>query len=137
MAIVSRVGLFSREIVERLSLAGIEMLLARVSRLSEGQILPDTRYYGSTMLTLDVHDLDSTVRDSCDVATAMRLARLLAHSEAMIDRVRSLAHDEAQRIAGCELSPVEIDMRVRAEGSWLFVDIDVEARVIEARLSAQ
>lgn len=132
MAVVRRVGLFSREIIERLSLAGVEMLLSRVTKLSEGQVLGDDRYYGSTMLTLDVRELDETVRDTCDVATAMRLARLLAHSEAVADRVRGLAHAEAMRIADRPLDAAEIDVRVRAEGSWLFVDVDVEARVLAA-----
>ena len=64
MAAAVHVGLFSREIIERLSLAGVEMLLGRVSKLSEGQTQPDNRYYGSTMLTLDVRELESSVRDA-------------------------------------------------------------------------
>jgi hypothetical protein len=132
MAVVHRVGLFSREIVERLSLAGIEMLLTRVAKLSEGQVLGDDRYYGSTMLTIDVRELDESVHDTCDVATAMRLARLLAQSEALRERVRALAHSEAVRVAGQPLDSAEIDVRVRAEGSWLFVDVDVEACVLTA-----
>lgn len=137
MAVARRVSLFSREVIERLSLAGIETLLSRVSKLSEGQVLGDQRYYGSTMLTLDVRELDDTVRDTCDVATAMRLARLLSHSEAMTDRVRALAHAEAATIAGCPLGRAEIDVRVRAEGGWLFIDVDVEARALEAAAGAR
>jgi hypothetical protein len=127
MATARHVGLFSREIIERLSLAGVEMLLSRVSKLSEGQAQPDGRYYGSTMLTLDVRELESIVRDACDVSTAKRLVRLLSGNETAAERIRVLAHAEATRVAGHPLLPGGIDVRLRSEGSWLFIDIDVEA----------
>jgi len=127
MAVVRRVGLFSREIIERLSIAGVEMVLSGVSKLSEGQVLADERYYGSTMLTVDLRDVQQSVRDSCDVATGMRLARLWVHHEAVTDRVRAIAHAEAERIANQPLTLADTDMRIRCEGTLLFIDVDVEA----------
>lgn len=133
MAVATRVGLFSRQVIEKLSLAAIDMLLERVSTLSEGQILSDDRYFGSTMLTLDVRELDGMVRDTCDVATAIRLARLLGQADGAADRIRALAHEEATRIAGQPLRPAGIDVRVRAEAHWIFIDVDVEGRLEVAR----
>ena len=37
MAVVRQVSLFAREVIERLSATGTELLLADLSRLSEGQ----------------------------------------------------------------------------------------------------
>ncbi|MBK6847315.1 MAG: hypothetical protein IPG96_07140 [Proteobacteria bacterium] len=126
MARVRQVSLFAREVIERLSATGTELLLADLSRLSEGQRVAG-RYFGSTMLTLDLRRLEGRMRDSGDVGTASRLARLWATSEPVIGRLRALALAEAQRIAGEPLQADGIDVRVRAEGSWLFVDIDLEA----------
>ena len=125
MAKVRQVGLFSREITERLSIAGVEMLLSMASKLSEGQ-LSGNAFYGSTMLTLDLRQLGGRVKDACDVATAMRLARLIGSNNAVLDRIRALALEEATRIAGCAIDSAGIDIRVRAEGSWVFIDADVE-----------
>jgi hypothetical protein len=134
MAVVRQIGLFSREVVEHLSVSGVEMLLSQLSRLSEGQVV-DGRYYGSTMLTLDLRTLEGKIRDACDVTTAMRLARLWSDNQAVIAQVRSLAHAEAIRIAARPLAPGGIDVKIRAEGGWLFVDVDVEAAVESAPLT--
>ncbi|MBK8482027.1 MAG: hypothetical protein IPL40_12785 [Proteobacteria bacterium] len=130
MAVVRQVSLFAREVIERLSTTGTELLLADLSRLSEGQRV-DGRYFGSTMLTLDLRRLEGRMRDSGDVGTALRLARQWATSELVIGRLRTLALAEAERIAGQPLQADGIDVRVRAEGSWLFVDIDLEAEADE------
>ena len=130
MAVARRVNLVGREITERLSSAGVEMLLGRAARLSEGQVLAGNRYYGSTMLTLDLQELHDVVRDSCDAATAARLARLLEGNPAVTREVRAIARQEACRIAGRQLTPNGVDMRVRSEGSCLFIDVDVEAAMM-------
>jgi hypothetical protein len=125
MAKVRRVGLFSRQIIERLSLAGVEALLAGASRLSEGQCT-GKHYYGSTMVTLDLRQLADRVRDPCDVATANRLAAQMADQPLVVERLGALARHEARRVAGTPLRGLETDVRIRAEGCWVFVDIDVE-----------
>lgn len=136
MAVVRQVSLFAREVIERLSATGTELLLADLSRLSEGQQVGG-RYFGSTMLTLDLRRLEGRMRDSGDVGTALRLARLWANSEPVIGRLRALALAEAQRIAGQPLLASGIDVRVRAEGSWLFVDIDLEAEAKDEGVAAR
>lgn len=130
MAVVRQVSLFAREVIERLGTTGTELLLADLSRLSEGQCVGG-RYFGSTMLTLDLRRLEGRMRDSGDVGTALRLARHWASSELVSARLRALALAEAERIAGQPLQADGIDVRVRAEGSWLFVDIDLEAEADE------
>lgn len=134
MAKVQQIGLFSREVRERLSLAAAELLLTQATRLTEGQLLGDGHYFGSTMLTIDLEqaESDGLLREAGDVATTLRLARLLEGHDAVLDRIRAVAHDAAERQAGRDLEEIELDVRVRAEGTLVFIDIDVEARAVLA-----
>ena len=127
MAAVRRIGLFRREIRESLDPAAVEVLLASATRISEGQVGPDGRFYGSTMLTIDLERVRPRVRDACDVATAVRLAALLETETALHERLGRLAVSEARRIASSGLRRPEADLRVRVEGTRVFIDIDVEA----------
>lgn len=136
MAKVRRVALISRQVTERLGVAGAELLLARASRMSEGQILPDGHYYGSTMLTIDLEQLVAAglLSDPCDVTTALKAARLMATSEALRDRARAVAHQEAIRLAEREISPTAVEVGIRAEGLRIFIDIDVEGSAVTGAL---
>ena len=125
MASLRRVGLFSRQVVETLSPAGLEALLAGASRLSEGQIW-DGQYYGSTMVTIDLRQLDGQLVDACDVSTARRLAGYIGDSTEAMERLSELAQVEAQRVTAERLTSLQTEVRVRAEGCWIFIDIDVE-----------
>jgi len=127
MAAVRRIGLFRREIRESLDPAAVEVLLASATRISEGQVGPDGRFYGSTMLTIDLERIRPQVRDACDVATAARLAALLEAEVTLHERLGRLAVSEARRIAGSGLRRPEADLRVRTEGRRVFIDVDVEA----------
>ena len=134
MAACPRVSLFRREIKVRVSPAGFDLLLDRARKISEGQISGE-RYYGSTMLTLDLAALVGGVSEPCDVATAQRLARVLAEEPELLSRLRRLALADARRIAQRRVARLETDLRVRAEGCRVLVDIDVEGEM--APLSAQ
>lgn len=129
MAKVQRVALIGRQVVERLGLAGLELLLTRATRMSEGQVLPDGRYFGSTMLTIDLQQLaaEGQLSDACDVSTAHKVARLMSTSGTLRQRARLIAAAEAVRLAGREIAPQAVDVGVRAEGTRVFIDIDVEA----------
>ena len=131
MASSRRVALIAREIRERLSPAGFDLLLRGASRISEGQA-QGARYDGSTMITFDLEAARSEVRERCDVATAAHLARLLEREAALLARLRELAIGEARRIAGRPLYKLEADLRVRVEGCRVFVDIDVEGELSSA-----
>lgn len=127
MAAVRRIALFRREIRESISPVAIEVLLASATRISEGQVAADGRYYGSTMLTIDLERVRDRVCDVCDVATAARLAQLLRQEPTVQQRTGRLALEEARRISGRALRRAEADIRVRSEGARVFIDVDVEA----------
>jgi len=130
MAAVRRISLFRREVRETVSLAAIELLLASASRISEGQVAGDGRYYGSTMLTIDVDRLGEQVSDAGDVSTAARLAHVMEGEPEVHARAARLALEEARRICGRRLRRAEADVRVRCDGTSVFVDVDVEAEVL-------
>jgi hypothetical protein len=125
MAFVRRIGLFRREIIERVSPAGLDLLLQTACRISEGQVSGD-QYFGSTLLTLDLQQAEIQLQDACDVATAARLARLLEQEPVALEQIRALARAEAQRIACHPLRELELDVRIRVEGPRVFIDVDVE-----------
>lgn len=129
MARARRVGLFSREIIERLSSAAQAMLISSADRLSEGQLHRDGQFYGSTMLSVDLQQLRGRLSDACDVRTALKLSRMMADDDAVRSQIETIACSEAERVAGRPLGRCEVDIRIRAEGCWVFIDIDVEGSV--------
>jgi hypothetical protein len=136
-----RVSLFEREIRERLASPAVDILLGAARVLSEGGFAPENpllagraagqgAYFGSCMLTIELSALcgeAGVLRDPSDEPTALRLANLCATDARLLRRVRLLAEDEATRIAGRPLGQIASEVRVRAEGTTLFVDIEVEA----------
>lgn len=133
MAKAQRVGLFSRQIIERVSLAGVDALLANASRLSEGDIAPDGHFYGSTMITFDLRQISGQLREAVDLKTARRLADLMNEDAVVKRRLKQLATDEALRVAEQPLDRLEVDVRVRSEGCWVFIDIDTEGHAATTR----
>ena len=130
MARANRVTLFEREIREKLSVAAIEILVERARILSEGKrsAAPTARarYFGSTMITVDVAALAEFVREPCDAHSATRVAELIRDDARVIKRVHKIAAREAERLAG---GPVRVragDVRVRAQGTFVYLDVDVE-----------
>src|SRR5262249_41953373 len=71
-----RVSLFEREIRVHLGTAAIELLFSQAEVLSEGQ-RQGARYFGSTMITLDLGRAQTALREPCDAADARRVAQLL------------------------------------------------------------
>jgi hypothetical protein len=128
MARARRVSLFEREIRIRLSSAATEILLQLASVLSEGQVEGDC-FFGSTMMTIDLGRAARLVSDTCGLAAARRVAELLTKDKRFRDRARGLARAEAERLAGRPLRDLEIDLRVRRNGTHLQLDMDVEANV--------
>jgi hypothetical protein len=130
MARAARVTLFEREIREKLSVAAIEILVERARILSEGQRSASptarARYFGSTMLTVDVAALSDLVREPCDAHAAARVAELVRGDARVTRRVQKIAAREAERLAG---GPVKVragEVRVRARGTLVYLDVDVE-----------
>ncbi len=130
MARAQRVTLFEREIRERLSVAAIEILLERAKILSEGSRSASptakSRWFGSTMITVDVSVLGDVVREPCDARAAARVAELIRGDSRITKRVQRLAGREADRLAGTVVHVRASDVRVRVEGSLVHLDVDVE-----------
>ena len=132
MASVSTIRLISRQVIERLSVAGVELILAKAKKITEGQVADDAQYFGSTMVTIDLEQLDLLISDTCDVLTANRLTEQLTEEADSLGLLKALAKREARRVAQREFETIEIDIRVRSEGHWIFVDMDVEGSVSAA-----
>jgi hypothetical protein len=128
MARATRVSLFDREVRVRLAPVAVDVLLAEPRLLSEGQLEPD-RYIGSTMLSIDLARTADRIAEPPDAATARRVAELLPDDERARARARKIAIREAARAAGAApLEPPQVDLRVRAAGAVVHLDLDVEAR---------
>jgi hypothetical protein len=129
MAKAAQVGLFFREVRERLSESAVEILLGEAQVLSEGQRAQGKAdVYGTVMLTVDLGRVQDKVRDPCDAATAARVAALMAGDARVRRRVEQIARAEARRLAGERLAAIDVDVSVRARGTKIFIDADLQAR---------
>jgi hypothetical protein len=126
MARARRVSLFEREVRTRLAPVGLDLLFAETRLLTEGQV-EDGRYFGSTMMTIDLARLQPQVSDACDDGCARRVVDLAAGDDRVRDRARKLAIAEAERRGGALASPA-VDVHVRRDGRTVHLDLDVEAR---------
>lgn len=126
-----RVSLFEREVRVRMSIAAIDVLFRNAAVLSEGEVHGD-RYDGSTMLTLDLARASARVSEACDLATARMLEKLLAHDQRVLDIARRVAVIEAEKLAGCALQSIIVELHVHRSGRHFHLDVDVEAFVGEA-----
>ncbi len=131
MAKATRVTLFEREVRERLSDPAVEILLAAAQVMSEGQVAVapsgGEAFFGSTMLTIDLATAAGVVREACDDAAARKVAALMASDARIARRARLVAEREATRIAGHAVRAAAAEVRVRAEGARVFIDVDLES----------
>ena len=130
MAQVTRIALFEREVRERLSRSAADLLLRRAQVISEGQRERRNNrdaYFGSTMLTIDLPAMATLLREPCDAGTARRLVALFETDSAVAKAIRRIAEQEAERLAGGRPKQVETQVRIRAQGPKVYVDVDVEA----------
>ena len=125
MATARRVSLFEREVTVRLSPVGIDLLLGAATVLSEGTT-ERGRFSGSTMITVDLARTAAAIAEPADAATARRLAALVPTDDHARFRARRIAIAEAHRRAGTLDSPA-VDLRARAIGTQLQLDLDLEA----------
>ncbi len=134
MAQAHRVPLVEREVRERLSGAAIGILLDRAAVLSEGarSASPSAKsaFFGTTMLTISLDEIQDLVRERATPKEAARLAALMADDARVLKRVRKIAEREAQRLSGAPIR-VRTEVSMRAEGHHVFVDIDVESAPLQ------
>ena len=134
MAAARKVALFDREIRITLSQAAIEILFDAADILSEGERRGDG-YFGSTMITLDLTRVAVLVREDCDATSARRVAELAMADKRVRDRAKALAGADATERAGTPLERVDCELRARAVGTRVHLDVDVEAEVARARIT--
>src|SRR6185436_19690174 len=132
MAAARKVALFDREIHTTLSQAAIEILFETADMLSEGERRGDG-YFGSTMITLDLTRVAALVREDCDAASARRVAELAMADKRVRERAKVLAAADAAERAGTLLVRVDCELRARAVGTRIHLDVDVEAEIARAR----
>lgn len=128
MAVARRVSLFEREIRVSLGTSAIEILFDGAQCLSEGQRDGD-RWFGSTMITIDLERAGAALSDPCDVASARRVAELLAHDARVLARARALAARAASERAGSALEALTVEIVARPAGRKVHLDVDVEGDI--------
>jgi hypothetical protein len=131
MARAVRVPLIEREVRERLSAAAVAILIDRAELLAEGRRATSPTagkaFFGTTMLTLALDRLTDVVQEPPTAETATRLAALMRADARVQRRLRKIAEREARRMAGGEVR-VRAEIKVRAEGAQVFVDVEMEER---------
>jgi hypothetical protein len=130
LARVERISLFEREVKERLSRAALDVLFAAAGVMSEGQRAAKGKreaFFGSTMLTFELEAAAVALRDAADARSAQRLAVLLARDAGAQARIKRLAAEECERLASARPRSLNTDIKVRARGTTVYVDVDVEA----------
>jgi len=128
MLMARRASLFQREIRVALSSAATELLIDNAQVLSEGQV-EEGRFFGSTMMSLDLRRLDSLVSDQLSAETTTRFGKLAATDEQLKAHSRRVAVSEAERLSGTSLREPQLDINVHSEGPTLHIDIDIEAEL--------
>ena len=66
------------------------------------------------------------VREPCDARAAARVAELVAADARVTKRAQRLAGREADRLAGTTVRVRASEVRVRAAGTLVHLDVDVE-----------
>jgi hypothetical protein len=130
LAQVDRISLFEREVRERLSRAALEVIFSQAGIMSEGQRAARGGrevFHGSTMLTIELSTVAPAVRDVCDARAAQRLCALLATDATAATRIKSIAAAEAERLCRTRPRSLGAEIKVRARGTTVYVDVDVEA----------
>ena len=130
LARVEKISLFEREVRERLSRAALELVFGTAGIMSEGQRAARNGreiFFGSTMLTLELSAVAPAVRDLCDARAAQHLCTLLANDSAAATRIKSIAAAEVERLTRTRPRTLGAEIKVRARGTTVYVDVDVEA----------
>jgi len=130
MARARQIAMFEREVRERLSRAALDAMLDRAEVISEGQRALRNgvdSYLGSTMVTVDLESLGPVIREHGDAGTAQRLTALLRADGSIKARMDALAGREVLRVTQTRPKGVRTEIQIRAQGSRVFIDADVEA----------
>jgi hypothetical protein len=87
-------------------------------------------YYGSTMITVDLHALAQHWRGPLNVDMTAKLLELVRSSVRVRIRTTRIACDEvARRVSERPLGPASVETNMRIVGHTLQMDVDVEVPV--------
>lgn len=136
MATARRIALFEREVRWRLTTAAIEILFDVAEILSEGQRQGADprgpgRWFGSTMVTIELLRASDLFREEPDASTARRVAELLRLDARVAARLRGIATADAEVRSGDRLGRAEVELRARSVGTKVFLDLDLEVELFE------
>jgi hypothetical protein len=120
--------------ISYLSRGAEEALVQSLEVLSEGKLHSDghggRRYFGSTMFSVNLCELEKAWRGPLDDVTVGRLADLVAGSVRLPLRLTRIACAEAaRRVPARPLGTVSIESHVRVLDRTLHIDIDLEVPV--------
>ncbi len=116
----------------------IELLLEASEQLSEGQVQAEPRdeerFYGSTMITIDLERIADRVREPITPELAHAIADALGASEAFHERMERLGRLEAERRIAMRLPRhSDAEVRLRVVGTSILIDVDIECRLVKPR----
>lgn len=120
--------------ISYLSRGAEEALLAELEVLSEGQErvvgAGERRYFGSTMITIDLERVQKRWRGQLDPPVVEALERLAAGSVRLRLRATRIACAEAaRRTSARPLGTAHVESHVRIHGRTLHIDVDLEVPV--------
>jgi len=120
--------------ISYLSRGAEEALLEDIEVISEGEERGaphgERRYFGSTMITIDLDALQKRWRGPLDDALIAELRRLVEGSVRMRLRVSRIACAEAaRRVSARPLGTAAVESSVRIHGRTLHIDVDLEVPV--------
>lgn len=106
-------------VLERLDANATRDWLDEASVRSEGAVHDGSRYYGSSYIRIEAHDIDASV-----------LVKLVDADPHLRLRVLRVAHREAATRAGGVLDTLRASIVIRPSDRGILVAIDVEADVV-------
>jgi hypothetical protein len=120
--------------VSYLSRGAEEALLGELEVISEGQErlvgAGERRYFGSTMITIDLERVQKRWRGQFDAVVVAELVRLVAGSVRVRLRATRIACAEAaRRTSERPLGTAQVESHVRIHGRTLHIDVDLEVPV--------
>ncbi len=128
---VRRLSLIRREVREVLAPRALDLLWSRREEIIEGSReiggrSPETSYFATVMVTIDLIACRGLFREPADVATARRIAELMGDSEDLHGRLLDLVGPQLAALSqrSREELDIALEFRVRADGPRILIDGD-------------
>jgi hypothetical protein len=133
MTPVRKVSLFRREVREFISPPALEILIGAAEVVAEGSFDPSGAegpvFLGSVYVRVPLGRYVGLIRGPLDAAAARRLVQLLRNDDVVREVLGELAQRETERVAGCPLFDLEVEIAATHHGDEVHVHLDVEGQV--------